>query len=57
MAAMKSILTDVCVYMLSASENLTKAAESGDAELMEAVLINTRATIGTYIDALVSVKP
>jgi len=56
MSAMKNLFTDVTLYMMDASDNLIKAVESGDAELMEAVLVNTRATIDTYIDALVSVK-
>lgn len=56
MGAMKELYTDVTLYMLDAAENLTKAAKSGDAELMQAVLINTQSTIGSYINALAGVR-
>lgn len=52
MGHMKEIFTDVQDYMDNAGKNLIKASESNDAELMAAVLINTKSTIDSYINAL-----
>jgi hypothetical protein len=56
MGAMKAIYTDVCDAMYTASDNLREAVESGDADLMEAVLVNTLACLPSYLQALREVK-
>jgi hypothetical protein len=56
MGAMKAIYTDVCDAMYTASHNLLEAVESGDADLMEAVLVNTLASLPSYLEALRSTK-
>ena len=56
MAATKAIFVDVCGAMYTASDNLRKAVESGDADLMEAVLVNTLASLPSYLEALRSTK-
>jgi hypothetical protein len=56
MGAMKAIYTDVCDAMYTASHNLLEAVESGDADLMEAVLVNTLAGLPSYLEALRSTK-
>lgn len=52
MGAIKAIYTDVCDAMYTASDNLLKAVESGDADLMEAVLVNTLDALPSYLEAL-----
>ena len=36
-------------YMVQASKNLFNAAQSGDPELAEAVMVNLRSSLETYI--------
>ena len=38
--------------MINASKNLFNAAQSGDPELAEAVLVNLGATLDSYINAI-----
>ena len=52
MGAMKAIYTDVCDAMYTSSHNLLEAVESGDCELMEAVMVNVRAALPSYLEAL-----
>jgi hypothetical protein len=56
MAATKALWVDVCGAMYKASDNLREAVESGDADLMEAVLVNTLACLPSYLQALREVK-
>lgn len=56
MGAMKAIYTDICDAMYTASHNLLEAVESGDPKLMEAVLVNTLASLPSYLEALRSTK-
>jgi hypothetical protein len=56
MSATKAIWVDVCGAMYKASDNLREAVESGDADLMEAVLVNTLACLPSYLQALREVK-
>jgi hypothetical protein len=56
MGAMKAIHTDICDAMYTASHNLLAAVESGDDKLMEAVMVNTLATLPSYLQALRSLK-
>ena len=39
-------------YLVKSSKNLFNAAQSGDPELAEAVLVNFRATVDGYIHAI-----
>jgi hypothetical protein len=56
MAATKAIWVDVCGAMYTASDNLRKAVESGDADLMEAVMVNVLSCLPSYVEALRKVK-
>jgi hypothetical protein len=56
MGAMKDLYTDLCLGLEQASVNLHKAAESGDVELMEAVLVNTLDCLPSYLEAIQGVK-
>jgi hypothetical protein len=56
MGAMKAIYTDVCDAMYTASHNLLEGVESGDADLMEAVLVNVLDCLPSYLEALRSTK-
>ena len=56
MGAMKAIYTDVCDAMYTASHNLLEAVESGDADLMEAVMVNVLSCLPSYVEALRKVK-
>ena len=56
MGAYKNILIEVSSAMNLASENLKVSADSMDAELMEAVLVNTLSSLPSYLQALVANK-
>lgn len=56
MAKMKEMFTDIALGLELASVNLHKAFESGDIELMEAVLVNTLDCLPSYLEAIRSVK-
>jgi hypothetical protein len=42
----------VADYMVKASKNLFNAVQSGDPELAEATMVNLRATLDSYIQAI-----
>jgi len=52
MSAMKDELCRIEQGVKLAGENLTTAYQSGDIELLEAVLINTLASLPSYLDAI-----
>ena len=52
MSATKNELHRIEQAVKLSGENLTAAYESGDIELIEAVLVNTLASLPTYLDAI-----
>ena len=52
MSATKNELYRIEQGVKLAGENLTAAYESGDIELIEAVLVNTLASLPSYLDAI-----
>jgi len=42
----------VCDFLVKTSKNLFNASQSGDCELAEAVLVNLKSVIDSYIQAL-----
>ena len=46
----------VCDFLVHSSKNLFNASQSGDPELAEAVLVNLKSVIDSYIEALVEAR-